>query len=273
MPSLLYHEEDTFLHRLNPLTKLATALLLMLALTVIVTPVFSLYATAVTVAAIGILGRVPPGRLARLLLPVAALSLGVVWTTIAFYVPDPSSRSRPLWMIGGLVVTDQGVAYGLVVALRMLGFFSASLLFVLTTDPTDFVQALIQRLHLGYRIGYGAHAAYGFVPLLDSELATIRAAHRIRGVAGGGGPVERYRYVISLLVPLLAGAVRRAERVALAMDARGFGAYPSRTFYRRSTFGRADLAFAVGALVLIGGCLLVLALVGWLGRLVPPIFG
>ena len=270
MRAILFEESDSFLHRLNPLTKLAFAALIMLILTTIVDPVSALITVLATTLAIWLLGGVRLGVLLRILGPVALLSFGVIWTTALFYVADPTSHPRTFWALGPLVVTDQGLAYGLVIVLRMLGFFAASLLFVLTTDPTDFVQALIQKLRVGYRFGYGAHAAYGFVPLLDGELATIRAAHRVRGVREGGSLKARYRYFVGLLVPLLAGAVRRAERVALAMDARGFGAYPTRTFYRRSTFGREDLVFVVGTVVILGGCLAVLTYLGWLGRLVPP---
>lgn len=270
MKAILFEERDSFLHRLNPLTKLAFAVLVMIGLTVIVDPISSLIAVLATTLAIWLLGGVRLRALLRILGPVVVLSFGVIWTTALFYVSDSTSHPRALWTLGPLVVTDQGLAYGLVIMLRMLGFFAASLLFVLTTDPTDFVQALIQKLRVGYRFGYGAHAAYGFVPLLEGELATIRAAHRVRGVREGGSLRARFRYFVGLLVPLLAGAVRRAERVALAMDARGFGAYPTRTFYRRSTFGREDVVFVAGSIAILGGCLAVLNYLGWLGRLVPP---
>ncbi len=270
MRIFLFYEHDSFLHRLNPLTKLFVAALVMVGLTWIVDPITQLLAIAVTFLTIAVLGRVSFRDLLRRLLPVAVLSFSIIWTTALFYVVDPTAHPRTLLRVGPLSFTDQAVAYGLVIMFRMLGFFGASLLFILTTDPTDFVHALIQKLHLSPRFGYGAHAAYGFVPLLDSELATIRAAHRVRGVKEGGSPAAWYHYYVGLLVPLLAGAIRRAERVALAMDARGFGAYPTRTYYRSSAFGRADAVFVLGAIVVLGSCLFVLHALGWLGHLVPP---
>lgn len=271
MRVFLYDERESFLHHLNPLTKLAFATAVMLLLTLIVDPLLSLILVVLTVLLTTTLGRIGPWRVLRILAPVVILSFGVIWTTALFYVVDPASHPRILWSFGPLTFTDEGLAYGLVIMLRMVGFFAASLLFVLTTDPTDFVQALIQKAHLGDRFGYGAHAAYGFVPLLDNELATIRAAHRVRGVKESGGIGDRYRYFVGLLVPLLAGAVRRAERVALAMDARGFGAYPDRTYYRHSTFGVGDLVFVLGVAAALGGILVGLQDLGWLGHLVPPL--
>src|SRR5207244_1739570 len=152
-----------------------------------------------------------PGEIARLYWPIWVLSIGVLWTTTVFYVADPASHPRVIGSLGPAVVTDQGLAYALVLFLRLQGFYAASLLYVLTTDPTDLVQALVQKARVSYRFGYGAHAAYRFVPLFESELATIRAAHRVRGVRDGGGPIARFRQYVGYLVPLLAGGVRKAE--------------------------------------------------------------
>jgi energy-coupling factor transport system permease protein len=268
--AFLEDERDSFLHRLNPLTKLAFAVVVILALTVVVDPVTPLVVTILLLLAVGLLGGARPGRLLRLYAPLWLLSIGLLWTTTVFYVADPGSHPRAIWVAGPLVVTDQGVAYALAIFFRIQGFLAASLLYVLTTDPTDFVQALIQKARLSYRFGYGAHAAYRFVPMFEGELATIRAAHRVRGVPEGGGPIARGRQYVGYLVPLLAGGIRKAERVALAMDARGFGAYPDRTFYRQSRFGLADLAFGVGAIAVLGGALVALDALGTLGQLVPP---
>jgi len=266
----LYYEGDSFLHRLNPLTKLFFALAVLLVLTVIVDPITPLVVAAVTILTIWGLGGIRAPSLGRALAPFALVAMGVLWTTTLFYVATPGDHLRTLLAFGPIAFTDEGVAYGLAIAFRILGVFAASLLFVLTTDPTDFVQAVVQILGVSHRFGYGALAAYRFVPLFDSELATIRAAHRVRGAGGGGGPLAWSRRLVGYTVPLLAGGVRKAERVALAMDARGFGAYPTRTYYRRSCLGRNDLAFAAGALGVLLLILGSLSRLGWLGQLIPP---
>lgn len=273
MRTSLFYEHDSFLQRLNPLTKLAFAIGLIVLLTAIVDPITPLVLSAMTLLAVWRLGRVPLGDLARLLLPFLVLLIGLVWTTTLFYVPSPGTHPRALTTLGPFLVTDQALGYALAVGLRLVGFFAASLLFVLTTDPTDLIRALVQQLRLSYRFGYGAHAAYRFVPFFEADLATIRLARRLRGVPEAGGPVARVQQYAGYLVPLLAGAIRRADRVALAMDARGFGAFPDRTAYRRARFGRADLVFALGVVVVYGGALVALHALGWLGQLVPPFLG
>ena len=88
---------------------------------------------------------------------------------------------------------------------------------------------MVQQLRVPYRIGYTALAAFRFVPRFGHELEVIRQAHRVRGAHGGRGPFSAMARWAGYIVPLLAGAIRHAERVALAMDARAFGAYPDRT--------------------------------------------
>ena len=130
---------------------------------------------------------------------------------------------------------------------RLLAIVSASLLFVLTTDPVQFVIALIHQARLPVRVGYAVFAAYRFMPLVQEELDTIRAAHQVRGATSGRGVLARLRQMLGYAIPLLAISVRRAERVALAMDSRGFGARSDRTYYRTTALTRSDLAFAIGA--------------------------
>ena len=101
----------------------------------------------------------------------------------------------------------------------------------------------VQQLRAPYRIGYTALAAYRFVPRFGYELGVIRAAHRVRGTHGGRGPFARLARGWGYIVPLLASAIRHAERVALAMDGRAFGAYPTRTERHEVPFRTRDIVF------------------------------
>jgi energy-coupling factor transport system permease protein len=264
----LFYETDSFLHRVNPLTKLAFTVLVMILLTVIVDPITPLCVAVVGAVAIVLGGRVPLGQILRTLRPFALVAFGLFWTTALFY----ATPTQPLATWGPLVVSKDGLAYGATIMFRILAIFVVSLLFTLTTDPTAFLQGLVQQARLSPRFGYGIIAAYRFVPLFDGELASIRAAHRVRGVQTGGGPAAQYRRLVGHMVPLLAGAIRHAERVALAMDARGFGAIEKRTYFRRSTFGWRDSAFLVVAALVLGALLSGLHAAGWLGRPIPPFF-
>lgn len=237
----MYAQRDSFLHRLNPLSKIAatapTVIFLALS-TDPFTPVpFVVLGAVVTLA----LGNVPLRAYLRatapLLLAMAGLAL-----LYPFAVPSATTvGSRVVLDVGWIELREAGVVLGLSAALRILAVFALTLMFVLTTDPQDFARALVQQCGLPYRLGYVAVAAYRLVPRFAADVRTIRAAHMVRGAKGGfGGAYERLR---RYSVPLLAGAVRHAERVALAMDSRAFGAHERRTYLRRLRLARPDLAF------------------------------
>jgi energy-coupling factor transport system permease protein len=134
----------------------------------------------------------------------------------------------------------------------------------MSTDPTALVRSLVQQAHLPARFAYPALAAYRFLPLLQTEFETIRLAHRLRGVGRSRGATGWLREQGRLTLPLLANAIRRAERVALAMDARGFGSRTARSHYRTIPFDSADLALVLAA---VGGGVVILVASRWLGIL------
>jgi energy-coupling factor transport system permease protein len=270
MKLFLYLDGDSFLHRLNPLAKLLFVGIVMLALTLIVDPVTPLIVAFLVLLTLIVLGGIPVAALLRTLRLFLIVAFGLFWTTAFFFAPAAGAAVHSLLRVGPVVLTDLGAAYGASITFRILAIFAASLLFTFTTDPTALLQALIQQWRLNHRFGYGVLAAYRFVPLFEGQLASIRAAHRVRGVPDGGGLITRYRRFTGYLVPLLAGGVRQAERVAMAMDARGFGAYSTRTFYRRAAFHGDDLVFAVGVVLVFAGILLGLHALGWLGQMMPP---
>lgn len=260
MRQFVWHDTDSVLHRLNPLTKLALALPVAALVTFFNEPVTPLAIGVLAAGATWRLGRVPWRSIQQPLMLALLLGFGLFWSSVVFYA-GPGSDAPSL--IGGPVhVSPAGLVYGVTIVCRLLAIFAASLLFVLTTNPVDLVVALIQQVRLPVKVGYAVFAAYRFMPLVHEELENIQAAHHVRGGVEGSGPIARARRLFGYAIPLLAISVRRAERVALAMDSRGFGARPDRTYFRRTTFRRADLWFVMAALAVVTGALTTLRLLG-----------
>lgn len=253
-----YRDTGSFLHRLNPLSKLLATAPVLVFLALVTEPYTPLAFAVLCVLATILLGRIPPVRYVRVASPLLVLVAGFLIIYPLAAAGSVTAGSPAVLALGPLEVTEAGLLLGLSTALRVLSIFSLTLLFVLTTDSQDFVRALVQQWRLPYRIGYGALAAYRFVPRLAHELSVIRDAHRVRGVGDGGGLRGRYKRLKRYSVPLLAGAIRHAERVALAMDARAFGAYPNRTYRERFCFTPKDYLFIAG--FWLGSFALVLAL-------------
>jgi energy-coupling factor transport system permease protein len=215
---------------------------------------------ALSVLSTVLLGHISVGYVARSLAPFTLLALGFVVTYSLFH--RDLGSTVPLFTIGPLTVSREGVELGLSIGLRILFLVSTSLLFVATTEPGDLVLSLVQQAKLNYKFAFAVLAAYRFIPIFADEYANIRAAGRVRGVGTRSGLLDNLRAVRRDAVPLLAGAVRRSERLALAMDSRAFGAYPTRTFHKRLYVTRRDWIFLVGTLVVAATLFAVLVALG-----------
>lgn len=231
-----------FLYRLNPLAKLLAPVPAMVVLVFVrdlATPLSFLALTYVVL----LIGVSFTRRLALLLiaLPIGALLVGfgfALWTD-----PTRVDQSVVIWQVGSWTLYGGALEVGLATGLRIAAIVALSLIVGLSTTGPDLVRATVQQLRVPYRIGYTALAAFRFVPRFGHELEVIRHAHRVRGAHAGRGPFAAIARWSGYVVPLLAGAIRHAERVALAMDARAFGAHPDRTERHIVPFRARDTVF------------------------------
>ncbi|WP_100812394.1 MULTISPECIES: energy-coupling factor transporter transmembrane component T [unclassified Microbacterium] len=234
---------ERFLYALNPLAKIAApvpAMLALLAVRDLQTPTAFL---VLAYAVIFVGARLSARMLAVLLLAVPA-SLIVIGIAFSLWT-DASRISHDVVVlqIGSWTLYGEALEVGFATALRLGAILTLALVGGLTTTGADLTRSMIQQLRVPYRVGYTALAAFRFVPRFGYELEVIRAAHRVRGASHGRGPIAVVRRRMGYVVPLLAGAIRHAERVALSMDSRAFGAYPRRTERYRIPFRARDVVF------------------------------
>ncbi|MGB4136837.1 MAG: CbiQ family ECF transporter T component, partial [Microbacterium sp.] len=237
-----------WLHHLNPLAKAGAVLPAMIALVFTRDPMTP--AIFFTLSYLMILtGARLTRRSAVLLFAVIPIGLAAIGLGFSLWVSHPLvAHTAPVLRLGGWTLYAGAIEIGLVTALRLGAILALALVGGLTTTGPQLVRAGIRHLRVPYRVGYTALAAYRFVPRFGYELGVIRAAHRVRGHHGGRGPFARLARGWGYIVPLLAGGIRHAERVALAMDARAFGAHPTRTERHPQPWLARDTAFTVAVL-------------------------
>ncbi len=247
-----------FLSALNPLAKLGApipAMLLLIFTRDLATPLAFIALAFLTLLA----GARLTARLALLLvvaIPAGALLLGLgmaVWTDASRV-----DTSVTVVQIGGWTLYGGALVIGLATGVRLAAIVALALIAGLTTNGPDLVRSSVQQLRVPYRIGYTALAAFRFVPRFGYELEVIRQAHRVRGSHRGRGPFAALARWWGYIVPLLAGAIRHAERVALAMDARAFGAHPDRTERHLVPWRTRDTVFVVAFWIVSAGILIAL---------------
>ncbi len=218
------------LARMHPLAKIAAGLIVMLGLFVTVDIVTSGIVLAVLLAATPLTGL--PFR--PLAMRAAPLVIGA--TGIAFF---------------NAIVGGTGAAGGLAIGLRLIGFSFAGILAVATIDPTELADALVQHLRAPSRFVVGALAAFRLFPLFSREWDTLGLARRARGIEADRTVADRLAVFPGRALGLLVAGIRRATRLALAMDARGFGARPCRTLARPRDIVWSDRALVAAAVALV----------------------
>lgn len=154
----------------------------------------------------------------------------------------------------GLVhVTELSVSLAWAVVLRVLAIALPVVLLSADVDPTDLGDGLAQVLRLPERFVIGTVAALRMLTLLRDDLDAMRRSRRARGIADQG----KIKYWFSLSFGLLVMSLRRAGKLATAMEARGFGGPRKRSWARESKLHSRDwavmavcLAVALAALAL-----------------------
>ena len=148
-----------------------------------------------------------------------------------------------LFRLGPLAPTTGGLAAGAYVGGRFLAVVLCSYLFVLTTDPSDLAYALMQA-GLPYRFGFALVTALRLVAVFEEEGQTVYRAQLARGVQYDVRSPRRLLVLArQFLLPLLISALGKVDGLAVSMEGRCFGKYPTRTFLKQVRFTRADAAF------------------------------
>ncbi|WP_083387776.1 energy-coupling factor transporter transmembrane component T family protein [Planococcus antarcticus] len=187
------------------------------------------------------------------MLPFSIGAFGYLWTTVVF---GADTGGTVIWSFAGIDVTDEQWARALSLAFRVMAFSTLSLLFAFTTDPVKFILSLMQQLKLSPKLAYGVMVGYQFLPVMKDEFTQIQQAQRLRGAETEKHSWQRLLAMRRVLIPMLAGAVRKAERSAFAMEARGFTGEPRSAYYRPIRLGRIDVfMFGVFMSILLVSCL------------------
>jgi len=245
-PELGIAQRESVLGRTNPLVKLGIALAWLVGMGLTLDALPPLILTLVALVAGLQLGGIPPAALARRLGPLALAAFAVALTNLLFSTHNPDPAATELARIGPLRITLEAAAAALALGARVGSIVSVAAVFVLTTEPTRVMDALVQQARVSPRFAYGVLAAYQAVPRLADDFATLRGARRLRGLR---------ELDPRLLVGLLVRAIRHADQLSIAMDARGFGTGP-RSIYRPIAWTSLDASVGAAALAILLAALL-----------------
>lgn len=159
-----------------------------------------------------------------------------------------------LFAIGGnYVVTKEQLFYHLNLVLKYLSTIPIVLLFVCTTNPSEFAASL-NRIGVKYSVAYSVALALRYIPDIQREYHDISQAQQARGIemSSKESLIKRLKSASTIIIPLILSSMDRIEVISNAMELRGFGKNKKRTWYMGRKFSKLDiLAMAFCALLLI----------------------
>ncbi len=164
---------------------------------------------------------------------------------------------------GPYVVTAEQLFYHLNVVLKNICTIPIVLLFVCTTNPSEFAASL-NRIGVSYRISYAVALALRYIPDVQREFRDISLAQQARGteMSKKASLVDRLKAASSILIPLILSSMERIETISNAMELRGFGKGKNRTWYSARKFSKMDFVCMAVCTVLMIASLLIIWLNG-----------
>ncbi len=254
-----YYPADSPIHRLDPRVKLLGTLVFLVTVFFIKNIDSFVLATAFLVLVI-VLSRVPFRLMLKGMRAILAI-LVLTFVLSIFTVPG-----QPLAHLGALTITREGLRTALYMCMRLFYLVTGASIMTLTTTPaklTDGMEKGLRFLRVFHvpihEIAMMMSIALRFIPILMDELDRIMKAQKARGADfQSGGLITRVKGLIPILVPLFVSAVRKAEDLANAMEARCYHGGEGRTRMKPLVYGKRDaaayllLAIYTAAVILLG---------------------
>lgn len=247
---LSYIERDSIMHRLYPLTKLIWVFVVAAGLFFYKTPVSGGIMLTVVFFMALVVSRVP----LQSLLGSAKLifGLGIILMIFHFFV-DPGD---PVYSLGPLTITDGGLREGPIFFFRLSVVVLASFVLIWTTDTRDLMVSLA-KAGIPYRYAFAVFLALRFLPMVQREVDAVKAAHAIRGRATRSGLAHRFKLWQRYMFTVLVNGLRKAEMTATALECRGFGAYPDRTYVKSVVYKPSNIILVVIFVLLQAGLIVI----------------
>lgn len=248
-----YFPGNTIIHRLDPRIKIMIIFLFIVSLFFIDSFYPYIFILIFILGSIAI-SKIPIKFILKGIKPLLFIIL------ITFFINIFMTKGEVLFEIGPLAVTIEGLKQAVFMALRLIFLITGTSLLTLTTSPislTDGIESLLSPLK---KIGLPAHElammmtiALRFIPTLLEETDKIMKAQMARGADFESGNIlRRAKNLVPLLVPLFINAFRRADELAIAMEARCYRGGDNRTRLNELKLDKKDISSLVIMTIFFG---------------------
>ncbi len=243
-----YYPANSKLHRLDPRVKIMCTLLYLISL-FLFKNIWGYIAATIFLAAVIKISKVPFKFIVKGLKPIIMLLM----ITVVFNL-FLTTTGDVIWRFAFLQITDEGLEIACLMAIRLIYLILGSSLMTFTTTPnalTDGIERLLwpfQKIKLPvHEIAMMMSIALRFIPILLEETDKIMKAQIARGAdLESGNVIQKAKAMIPILVPLFVSAFRRANDLAMAMEARCYRGGEGRTKMKPLVYQKKDYrAYAI----------------------------
>lgn len=249
-----YIPGESFIHKLDPRTKILISLLFIICLFIV--NKFIGYTVVIGfLLAVILIAKIPFRFIVNGLKPIFLL---VIFTAVLNVFMIKGTPETLLYKFGFLSIYVEGLKTAAFMAIRLVLLIIGTSLLTLTTSPielTDGIERLLRPIgkEIAHELAMMMTIALRFIPTLIDETEKIMKAQKARGADfESGGIIQKAKSLVPLLVPLFISSFRRADELAMAMEARGYRGGAGRTRMKVLRFTSKDtIAFIVFALIIV----------------------
>lgn len=256
-----YYPAESVIHRIDPRVKLIGTFAFIVSLFLF----HSLYGylfVALFLAAVIKLSRVPFGYIVKGLKAIVILLIFTSFFNLFF------TQGEEIWRWGIIRITDRGLNNMIFFSIRLILLIVGSSLMTFTTTPNQLTDGLEKVMKPLNRIRVPVHEiammmsiALRFIPILLEETDKIMKAQMARGADfESGGLLKRAKSLIPLLVPLFVSAFRRANDLAMAMEARCYRGGDGRTKMKPLKYSTRDYTAYIVFLIYLAAIIAIVVL-------------
>lgn len=250
------------IHALDPRAKLFWWVC-MIVVPILTTNPFVLLAFTIYVWILAGMAKVAR-QMYKFLIVTYPMMIGFIMITWPFfYEATPTQHFLFNWAF--LHMSVEGLIYALAMGMRIVLALTASTFWVMTTDLMDLASSIGEfmqnKLHISYMYPLMVISSFKFLPEMSGDYSTIIDSFRSRAMdLDTGSFSQRMKKTIPVAIPLIDGMLRRAQRIAIALELKAFNANnKNRTFYAQHHMTIKDYLFVITGLIAIILCLVVVA--------------
>lgn len=246
---LTYDPKDTWIHRLSGITKL----IFFLAWSIVSMITYDTRVLVFMLVSSLIIFRVSKIEWKQISTVFKFILFFLCLNLFAIFIFSPyegvkiyGTRTDLLHIAGNYTITTEQLFYELNIMIKYFTVIPAVLMFILTTNPSEFA-ASMNKIGVSYKISYSIAIALRYVPDVQADFTKIKHAQEARGIemSSKSGLIDRIKNVSAILFPLIFTSMDRIDVVSNAMELRGFGKNKKRTWYSGKKLTARDIAVIV----------------------------